>query len=66
MDLQNRSAAAAGSSTYSNILRRTNVTIAKNAIAFDDCLEKFFELEHLPATEKLDCDYCKSKQQVTK
>lgn len=65
-DLSTDKYSAAAPSSFGFSLTRRNVTLSKNVIAFDDCLQRFFELEHLPITEKLNCDYCKSKQQVTK
>lgn len=35
-------------------------------VSLDDCLAKFFELEHLPETELLDCMYCNKKRKVSK
>ena len=38
--------------------RRENL----NRVTFDECLNKFFEVELLPDTELLTCDYCKKKR----
>ncbi len=37
-----------------------------NRVTFDDCLDKFFELETLPDSELLHCDYCNKRTNVTK
>ena len=37
-----------------------------NRVTFDECLNKFFELEVLPDTELLTCDYCKKKSNISK
>ena len=37
-----------------------------NRVSFDECLNKFFELEQLPDTELLTCDYCKKRRKVSK
>ena len=35
-------------------------------VSFDECLSKFFELEQLPDSELLTCDYCKKRRKVSK
>ena len=35
-------------------------------ITFDDMIQKFFEIEHLPKTETLKCDNCRTLRQVSK
>lgn len=37
-----------------------------NRVNFDECLNKFFELEVLPDSELLQCDYCQKKRKVSK
>ena len=35
-------------------------------VSFEECLNKFFELEVLPDSELLTCDYCKKLRKVSK
>ena len=42
--------------------RRENL----NRVTFDECLNKFFQLEMLPDTELLHCDYCRKNRNVSK
>ena len=42
--------------------RRENL----DRVTFDECLNKFFELEMLPETEFLHCDFCSKKRNVSK
>ena len=37
-----------------------------NRVTFDQCLNKFFELERLPETELLSCDNCRKRRKVSK
>ena len=37
-----------------------------NRVTFDECLNKFFELEHLPETELVYCDVCRQLGNVSK
>ena len=50
---QNRARSLAAAGTI-NRERRENL----NRVTFDECLDKFFQLEMLPDTELLHCDYC--------
>ena len=54
-----RSLAAAGTVTRE---RREDL----HRVTFDECLKKFFELEMLPDTEFLHCDFCRKKRNVSK
>ena len=35
-------------------------------ITFDDMIQKFFEIEHLPKTETFKCDNCRTLRNVSK
>ena len=37
-----------------------------NRVTFDECLNKFFELERLPETELLSCETCRKRRKVSK
>ena len=37
-----------------------------NRVNFEECLNKFFEVEQLPDSELLTCDDCKKKRNVSK
>ena len=52
-------ASTRASDTMSQRERTTTIT-------FEDILRKFFEVEHLPKTELLHCDFCKKQRNVSK
>ena len=55
----------ASSLPNASLISRHN-TQPLNRVTFDECLAKFFELEMLPTTELLTCDYCRRKSNVSK
>ena len=58
---QNRSHSLAAVGSV-NRMRTENL----NRVTFDECLEKFFELERLPDTELLSCENCQKRKKVSK
>lgn len=52
-------------SVGSTILSRKKTEML-NRVTFDECLNKFFELERLPDSELLQCDNCRKRRNVSK
>jgi ubiquitin C-terminal hydrolase len=55
-----------GSSLPNATLISRHKTSNLNRVTFEECMNKFFELEMLPETELLTCDYCRRKSNVSK